>query len=143
MITTPAVMSSEAIKIANIRRSDINLQGRKKTAPKGRTLSELFLAGLALIRQNVVYARHPGRRRPPAKISRANSSRLAVAVPTGAVTVGRGPLSANRPALTHARPYRGLVDFRCPTLASAQNAPASLAGRMRPMWVKALAGPTR
>ena len=63
MITTLAVMSSEAIKIASIRRSDINLQGRKKTAPKGRTLSELFFAGLALIRQNVVCVRHAGRRR--------------------------------------------------------------------------------
>jgi hypothetical protein len=37
---------------------DINLQGRKKTAPKERTLSELFFAGLALIRQNVVCACH-------------------------------------------------------------------------------------
>jgi hypothetical protein len=43
MITTLAVMSSEAIKIASIKRWDINLQGRKKTAPRGRTLSELSL----------------------------------------------------------------------------------------------------
>jgi hypothetical protein len=37
---------------------DINSQDRKKTAPKERTLSELFFAGLALIRQNVVCGRH-------------------------------------------------------------------------------------
>jgi hypothetical protein len=54
MMATLAVMSTEAIKIASIRRSDINLQGRKKTASKGRTLSELFFVGLALVRQNVV-----------------------------------------------------------------------------------------
>jgi hypothetical protein len=48
----------------------------------------------------------------------------------GAVTVGRGPLSANRPVLTHGRPYRGFGRFRRPDLASAQTAPASLAGRM-------------
>ena len=52
-----------------------------------------------------------------------------------AVTVGRGPLSANRPVLTHATPSEVLVDFRCPTLARTQNASASLARRIRPMWV--------
>ena len=58
MITTLAVMNSEAIKIASTRRSDINLQGRKKTAPKGRTLSELFFDDFAL-----VCASHAGCRR--------------------------------------------------------------------------------
>ena len=51
------------------------------------------------------------------------------------VLTGRGPLPANRPTLTHGRPYRGFGWFPLPVLASTQNAPASLVGRMRPMWV--------
>jgi hypothetical protein len=88
MMTTLAVMSSEAIKIASIRRSDINLRGTKKTAPKGRTLSELFFAGLALIRQNVVYARHAGRRRPTGE--NLTSEQFAISIHGPAARAPRG-----------------------------------------------------